>query len=117
MTFLSGRGAAGAGGTVAWPGSHRRMQALYLSDPTRYEDGGALQPMMPGLCADIAPVEMHFSAGDVMFYHHLCGHASSGNASGEWRLAYNHKFSAPFQRQHHLLRGCPNVSGGFPDEN
>ncbi len=80
-----------AGGTVAWPGSHHRMEALAYSDPDRYE-------LMWDLNSDIAkadigdPVEVLAERGDVLFYHVFTVHSGSRNIGGRPRFAFNMKW-------------------------
>jgi hypothetical protein len=90
MTYLSDVPPHG-GGTVVWPGSHRKLEELARSDPARYE-------MMWALNQDIGrpdlgdPVELTPRRGDVLFYHYLCAHAGSKNTSDRPRLALNMKW-------------------------
>ncbi|MCA1596237.1 MAG: phytanoyl-CoA dioxygenase family protein [Chloroflexi bacterium] len=90
MTFLNDVPQHGAG-TVVWPGSHRKLEALAKSDPERYE-------LMWSLGRDLAradlgePVELTPRRGDVLFYHYLCAHAGSMNTSRVPRLALNMKW-------------------------
>jgi phytanoyl-CoA dioxygenase PhyH len=90
MTFLSDVEPHG-GGTVVWPGSHRKLEALARSDPQRYE-------LMWTLGSDIGkvdlpePVETTPKQGDVLFYHYLCAHAGSMNTRARPRLAMNAKW-------------------------
>ncbi len=83
--------AKGGGGTVVWPGSHRKLETLAKSDPERYT-------LMTTLNNDIAlaglsePVELTPSPGDILFYHYLTAHAGSKNVTDQPRLALNHKW-------------------------
>jgi len=90
MTFLHDVAPHG-GGTVVWPGSHRKIEALARSDPGRYELMWAL-----GRELDRAglpdPVELTPRAGDVLFYHYLCAHAGSMNTGDRPRFAMNAKW-------------------------
>jgi len=90
MTYLNGVAPHG-GGTVVWPGSHRRIEALARSDPERYELmwtlGQALRELDLG-----PPVELTPRRGDVLFYHYLCAHAGSVNTTPQPRLAMNMKW-------------------------
>ncbi len=90
MTFLSDVAPHG-GGTVVWPGSHRKLQALAESDPERYELMWALNQELDraGLGE---PVELTPRRGDVLFYHYLCAHAGSMNTTDRPRLAMNAKW-------------------------
>jgi hypothetical protein len=90
MAFLNDVPPHGAG-TVVWPGSHKKLEALARSDTNRYE-------MMWALNQDLgkvdlgAPVETTPRRGDVLFYHYLCAHAGSPNTSRQPRLALNMKW-------------------------
>jgi hypothetical protein len=90
MTFLHDIAPHG-GGTVVWPGSHRKIEALARSDPERYE-------LMWPLGREIAragldePLELTPRAGDVLFYHYLCAHAGSMNTGDRPRFAMNMKW-------------------------
>lgn len=90
MTYLSDVEPHG-GGTVVWPGSHRRIEALARSDPQRYEMmwtlGQALREVELG-----DPVEMTPRRGSVLFYHYLCAHAGSANVTARPRFALNMKW-------------------------
>jgi hypothetical protein len=90
MTFLSDVPRHG-GGTVVWPGSHRLLEQLALSDPARFETMWALNQELTRLeLAD--PVELTPKRGDVLFYSYLCAHAGSQNVSDQPRLALNAKW-------------------------
>jgi hypothetical protein len=90
MTFLSDVPPHGAG-TIVWPGSHRKLEALAKSDPERYELMWALSRDIDR--ADLAPpLEMTPRRGDVLFYHYLCAHSGSMNTSDCPRLALNMKW-------------------------
>jgi hypothetical protein len=90
MTFLSDVPVHG-GGTVVWPGSHRRLEALARSEPERYELMWALNQCIRDL--DLGePVELTPRQGDVLFYHYLCAHAGSMNVSDRPRFAMNMKW-------------------------
>jgi Phytanoyl-CoA dioxygenase (PhyH) len=90
MTYLSDVAPHG-GGTVVWPGSHRRIEALARRDPERYEMmwtlGQALREIDLG-----EPLELTPRRGDVLFYHYLCAHAGSSNITHRPRLAMNMKW-------------------------
>jgi phytanoyl-CoA dioxygenase PhyH len=79
------------GGTVVWPGSHRKLEALAGSDPERY---GLMWTLNRELHrADLGePVELTPRRGDALFYHYLCAHAGSPNTSTHPRLALNMKW-------------------------
>ena len=68
ITYLTGPapGRRGGGGTVVWPGSHRKLEALWQADNAGYEWMGAFAPAVPGICAGITPVEVMPAAGDVL---------------------------------------------------
>jgi len=90
MAFLSDVPPHGAG-TVVWPGSHKKMEALAKSDPARYETMWALNQDLNQV--DLGePVETTPRAGNVLFYHYLCAHAGSQNTSTQPRLALNMKW-------------------------
>jgi ectoine hydroxylase-related dioxygenase (phytanoyl-CoA dioxygenase family) len=90
MTYLSDVPSHGAG-TIVWPGSHLKLEALAKSDPERYELMWALNQDIPR--AGIGePVELTPRRGDVLFYHYLCAHAGSKNTSDRPRLALNMKW-------------------------
>jgi ectoine hydroxylase-related dioxygenase (phytanoyl-CoA dioxygenase family) len=77
--------------TVVWPGSHRKIEALAKSDLTHYE-------LMQTLNAELGkldlgdPIEIPGKRGDVLFYHYLCAHSGSRNATDTPRLALVHKW-------------------------
>ncbi len=66
MAFLSDVPPHGAG-TVVWPGSHKKLEALAQSDPVRYETMWALNQDLDRVDLG-APVETTPRAGDVLFY-------------------------------------------------
>lgn len=90
MTFLSDVPPHGAG-TVVWPGSHGKIEALAKSDPYRYEMMWALNQDL-ALAAIGEPVELTPRRGEVLFYHYLCAHAGSMNTADRPRLALNMKW-------------------------
>ena len=90
MTFLNDVPRHG-GGTVVWPGSHRLLEQLALSDPARFEMMCALNQELPKLNLG-DPVETMPKRGDVLFYSYLCAHAGSQNVSDRPRLALNAKW-------------------------
>ena len=90
MTFLNDVPPHGAG-TVLWPGSHRKMEALARNDPERYEMMWALNKDLDRM--DLGePVELTPRCGDVLLYHYLCAHAGNSNTSSQPRLALNIKW-------------------------
>lgn len=90
MTYLSDVPPQG-GGTIVWPGSHSRLEALARSDSERYEFMWALnQDLDKAGLGD--PVELTPRRGDVLLYHYLCAHAGSKNVSDRPRLALNAKW-------------------------
>ena len=90
MTFLNDVPPHG-GGTVVWPGGHRKLRALAESDPERYEMMWRLNEELDR--ADLGdPVELTPRRGDVLFYHYLCPHAGSRNVSDRPRFALNMKW-------------------------
>jgi ectoine hydroxylase-related dioxygenase (phytanoyl-CoA dioxygenase family) len=79
------------GGTVVWPGSHKKVEALAQTDVVKYERMFHLNNDLPLL--DLGePIELTPKKGDVLFYHYLCAHAGSTNNNPEPRLAINHKW-------------------------
>jgi hypothetical protein len=94
ITYLQCSGAPGGGGTFVWPGSHRRLDEIFLSDKERYRYLSDLAPQVEAVCVGIEPVEVVPQAGDVLFYGMLTAHSGSSNSSDVVRLAYNHKYSA-----------------------
>jgi ectoine hydroxylase-related dioxygenase (phytanoyl-CoA dioxygenase family) len=82
---------AQSGGTVVWPGSHRRLEAFARADPEKYKYMWALDRDI--LFAGLAmPVELTAHSGDVLFYQYLCAHAGSRNTGAAPRLALSHKW-------------------------
>ncbi len=81
-----------SGGTVVWPGSHKIIEALAKSDPEQY----ALMAPLNQRIRDGYPIgegiEVQSRAGDVLFYHYLCGHSGSTNAGSHPRFAIAHKW-------------------------
>ena len=64
ILYLTGTGAPGEGGTTVWPGSHRRVEELYLSDRERFASLEALAPMVRTTCvhayqASSVPADSH----------------------------------------------------------
>ena len=79
------------GGTVVWPGSHRKLEALAQSDPAHYELMWTLNQELPR--ANLGdPIELTPKRGAILFYHYLCAHAGSKNISSRPRLAMNLKW-------------------------
>jgi hypothetical protein len=91
MTFLNDVAPHG-GGTVVWPGSHRRLERIARSDPERYELMWTLNQNLKELDLG-APVELTPRRGDILFYQYLCAHAGSPNTSDRPRFAMNMKWS------------------------
>jgi hypothetical protein len=90
MLYLNDVGVHG-GGTVVWPGSHKKIEALAKSDPVKYA-------LMYDLNRDLdlagigEPLELTPQRGDVLFYHYLLAHAGSSNVSDRPRFAMNRKW-------------------------
>lgn len=90
ITYLNDVPPQGAG-TVVWPGSHKKIEALARSNPDHYE-------LMATLNGDLAqldlgePIEIQGRRGDVLFYHYLCAHSGSRNATDQPRLALVYKW-------------------------
>lgn len=79
------------GGTVVWPGSHRKIAALARSNPEHYRPMWVLGSDLAK--ADIGePVEIVPKRGDILFYHVFCAHSGSRNTSNYPRLAMNMKW-------------------------
>jgi hypothetical protein len=77
--------------TVVWPGSHRKIEALAQSDPVHYELMQTLNQELNKL--DLGEsVAIPSQCGDVLFYHYLCAHSGSRNASDTPRFALVHKW-------------------------
>jgi hypothetical protein len=90
MTFLNDVEPHG-GGTVVWPGSHHRIEALARSDSGRFELMWTLNQSLQEI--DLGrPLELTPRAGDALFYHYLCAHAGSANTSCRPRFALNMKW-------------------------
>ena len=90
MTYLSDVGPHG-GGTVVWPGSHRKLRVLAESDPARYEYMWVLNDALGSI--DLGtPLEVTAKRGDALFYDTLCAHAGSSNVTDRPRLAMNCKW-------------------------
>lgn len=90
LTYLSEVPPHG-GGTIVWPGSHLKLQALVSAEPVKYRYLAALNDALDQV--DLGPgLEVTASPGDVLFHHHLCVHAASDNLSGTPRLAIDHKW-------------------------
>jgi hypothetical protein len=90
MTYLSDVAPHG-GGTVVWPNSRRRIEALAHSDPERFEMMWVLNQALHEV--DLGePVELSPRRGDVLFYHYMCAHAGSMNISNRPRFALNTKW-------------------------
>lgn len=90
MTFLHDVKRHG-GGTVVWPGSHKKIAALARSNPDYYRPmwvlGRELDKGDIGECIEIVP-----KRGDVLFYHVFCAHSGSRNTTDYPRLAMNKKW-------------------------
>jgi hypothetical protein len=79
------------GGTVVWPGSHLKLEALAREDPARFKYLWQFGPVLERI--DFGPsIELAPSRGDVLFHHHLFVHAISDNVTGPPRLALNQKW-------------------------
>jgi hypothetical protein len=79
------------GGTIVWPGSHLKLEALARAEPRKYKYLSALSNELSRVALG-PPVELTPSRGDVLFHHYLCAHASSDNVSGAPRLAVLHSW-------------------------
>eukprot|EP01052_Picozoa_sp_SAG31_P029832 SAG31_NODE_3003_length_4795_cov_4.386499_6_plen_353_part_00 len=94
MTYLTGPrpGQPGGGGTVAWPGSSRALEQVYMRDQQKYEWMADLGTHVASICETIQPVEVMPAAGDVLFFDIFTAHSGSTNLAPEPRLALNHKY-------------------------
>jgi hypothetical protein len=79
------------GGTVVWPGSHLKLEALARGEPVKYKYLAALTAELGRFLPDPS-LELTPRRGDVMFHHYLLLHSSSENVSGTPRLAILHKW-------------------------
>jgi hypothetical protein len=90
MTYLSDVEPRG-GGTVVWPGSCHKLEALARSDPERFELmwtlGQAIRTVELG-----DAIEVPARRGDILFYHYLCAHSGSQNVRRRPRFAMNMKW-------------------------
>jgi ectoine hydroxylase-related dioxygenase (phytanoyl-CoA dioxygenase family) len=80
-----------SGGTIVWPGSHRRLEQLAVANPERYKYLASLNRDIPQLDLGI-PDEITACAGSALLYHYLCAHSGSTNSGTEPRFALNHKW-------------------------
>lgn len=79
------------GGTVVWPKSHRKIQALARSNPSRFMFLNALGEEIPKM--DLGePVELTTKAGGVAFLSGFCAHTKSANVRKHIRLAMSVKW-------------------------
>ncbi len=90
MLFLSDVATHG-GGTIVWPRSQAKIEALAHSDPARFEKMWTLNQFLhEALIGE--PIELTPNAGDILFYHCLLAHAGSKNITPVPRLAMNRKW-------------------------
>ena len=90
MTYLNDVCPHG-GGTIVWPESHKKVEALSRSNPDYYEMIWKLNEDLGKI--DIGEyVELTPKAGDALLYHPLCVHSGSINNSNKPRLAMNMKW-------------------------
>jgi phytanoyl-CoA dioxygenase PhyH len=90
LTYLTDVQSHGAG-TIVWPGSHLKVEALARSDIKKYRFLAALYRDLDKI--ELGPaLELTPSAGDVMFHDHLFVHAGSDNVGDKPRIAINHKW-------------------------
>jgi hypothetical protein len=81
-----------AGATVVWPGSHRGLEQLALSNPAEYEYLTSINRDLHKVGFPEEPREILAAAGDVLFYHYLLAHSGSANTGPDVRVALNHKW-------------------------
>ena len=91
MLFLSDVAPHG-GGTIVWPGSHLKVEALAKSDPERLELMWTLNQAMLSEIDLGEPVELTPKSGDILFYHYLFAHSGSKNITPNPRLGMNCKW-------------------------
>jgi hypothetical protein len=75
------------GGTMIWPGSHRKFRDVAEKHPNRYGHLDDLRPLVADL-ADETPVEVTPRRGDVLFFDYLMAHSGSPNRTDRPRLAF-----------------------------
>jgi hypothetical protein len=88
----------GAGGTLLWPGSHKRIwdtyQSIYRGDTlidinclslrnTKHRPDGYVAPPVPDIKADTDPVDTHGPAGSVVLWHSIMLHMAGTNTSSD----------------------------------
>jgi hypothetical protein len=78
------------GGTVLWPRSARRLEAIARSHPHRYRWGYRLNEHLPDLLGE--PIELSPKAGDVLFMHPRLAHAKPMNTGSRPRFAMHAKW-------------------------
>jgi len=81
-----------SGGTVVWPGSHKIIEALAKSDPVKFATMATLNLEIRAGYPIGDGIEVQSKAGDVLFYHYLCGHSGSTNAGSHPRFAIAYKW-------------------------
>ena len=87
LTYLDS-GVAQGGGTLIWPGSHRKLLQEAMQDPDRYHlltDFKNPQQRF-GLGE---PIELIPDRGDVLFFHYLLVHSGSLNTSNKPRVLHS----------------------------
>lgn len=90
MIYLADIGPQG-GGTIVWPRSHRKIEAMARSQPERYRFVGGLNQDARKL--DLGePFEVTAKQGDVLFFDGLCAHSKSVNLSSYPRFAIHMKW-------------------------
>lgn len=89
------------GAFTVWPRSHRRLYPTFVMqyDQPRIPEydhlpsargifhTSAFRTEVERLLRDTEPVECHGETGDIVFWHHRCGHAGGHNYSSEIRQA------------------------------
>ena len=82
-------GESHGGATFGWPGTHRMMRNLAVSNPAKYPYLFEVNSDMH--LVDIGePVELVAKCGDILFYRNFFVHAGSGNVGVRPRFACRH---------------------------
>ena len=79
------------GGTIVWPGSHKKLEAFVKRNRKDYRYMSDLNLNLQKIPLN-PPVELKPRRGDVLFYHALCAHSAGMNVSDIPRLALGKKW-------------------------